>query len=64
MAMQVDVELAEGPENVYGGAFVKKERDLTSHAVAQCLVDPLKSRSWKIRNNDVKNSITGGANPA
>ena len=52
-ACQVEAELLpEGKDNPWGNAFVKKETDLLNESTSGRLVDPMKSRFWKIRNPD------------
>lgn len=59
MVLQVDVELVQGPKNIYGSAFQKYETDLNHEKEAQRLIDPMKARQWRVRNPNVKHPITG-----
>jgi primary-amine oxidase len=44
-----------GLDNPYGGAFVAQETPLGSESVARRVIDPFKSRYWKIANPGRKN---------
>ena len=59
LCLQVDVELVKGPKNRYGSAFQQHATDLTREKAAERLVDPLKARSWTIRNPNVTHAVTG-----
>ncbi len=50
-------------ENPWGGAFVKKETDLTNEADAGRVVDSTKARFWKIKNPAKKHVYSGAALP-
>lgn len=58
--MQVNCEPeALGPDNPYAIGFVSKERDLTHELDAIRNVNFESSRIWKIKNNHVRNRLTG-----
>ena len=58
--LQVEAELLpEGKDNPWGNAFVKKETDLVNESTSGRLVDPMKSRFWKIRNPAVRHEYSG-----
>ena len=46
-----------GEKNPYGGAYETSETVLKSESAAQRLVDPIKSRFWKIINPNKKNHV-------
>ena len=48
--------LARGPENPHGNAFVSRARLLASEREAQCSVDPLSARYWKVVNPQRRNA--------
>jgi primary-amine oxidase len=48
-----------GPDNPYGGAYVAQETPLRSESEAQRLVDPLRSRYWKIVNPRRRHRLGG-----
>ena len=48
-----------GPDNPYGGAFVGQETLLGCESAAQRLVDPLRSRCWKVVNSESRNQLGG-----
>ena len=49
-----------GPDNLYGVGFVSEETDFQTEQEAIRSVDPAASRIWKIKNNNVRNRVTGG----
>ena len=58
--LQVEAELLpEGKDNPWGNAFVKRETDLVNESTSGRLVDPMKSRFWKIRNPAVCHEYSG-----
>jgi primary-amine oxidase len=46
-----------GPENPYGGAFMAQETPLTHESQAKRLVDPLRTRYWKVINRGKLNHV-------
>ena len=48
-----------GPDNPYAIGFVSKETDLTHELAAIRNVNSESSRIWKIKNNNVRNRLTG-----
>ena len=48
-----------GPDNPYGGAYVGQETPLDHESAAQRLVDPMRSRYWKIVNPGRTNRLGG-----
>jgi primary-amine oxidase len=46
-----------GEKNPYGGAYETRETVLKSESAAQRLVDPIKSRFWKVINPNKKNHV-------
>ena len=46
-----------GPKNVYGGAYETSEKVFQRESEARRVVDPFKSRFWKIVNPDRKNHM-------
>jgi primary-amine oxidase len=46
-----------GEKNPYGGAYETSETVLKSESAAQRLVDPIKSRFWKVVNPNKKNHV-------
>ena len=46
-----------GPKNVYGGAYETSEKVLQREGEARRIVDPLKSRFWKVINPERKNHM-------
>jgi primary-amine oxidase len=48
-----------GPENPYGGAFTTAETPLARESVARRLVDPIRSRYWKVINEGAPNRLGG-----
>ena len=46
-----------GPENPHGGAYVTTETELGSESEACRIIDPFKSRFWKIINPERKNHL-------
>jgi primary-amine oxidase len=44
-----------GPDNPYGGAFVTQETPLDTESAARRVVDPFRSRYWKITNAGRRN---------
>ena len=58
--VQVNVEPdPEGPLNPYGVGFSARETELQSELAARRRVDPSKSRVWKIKNHNSRNTVTG-----
>jgi len=56
--VEVDSEpLPLGPENPLGTAWVTKETALRRESEAQRVVDPLRSRRWRIENPRVRNAV-------
>ena len=63
--LQVEAELLpEGKDNPWGNAFVKRETDLLNESTSGRLVDPMKSRFWKIRNPAVRHEYSGAPSRA
>ena len=63
--LQVEAELLpEGKDNPWGNAFVKKETDLVNESTSGRMVDPMKSRFWKIRNPTVCHEYSGALSRA
>ncbi|KAK9802672.1 hypothetical protein WJX73_003875 [Symbiochloris irregularis] len=57
---EVNVESdPEGPLNPYGVGFSAHETELQTELAARRRVDPSKSRVWKIKNYNSRNSMTG-----
>jgi primary-amine oxidase len=48
-----------GPDNPYGGAYVAQETPLDRESGAQRLVDPFRSRYWKVVNPGRTNRVGG-----
>ena len=46
-----------GEKNPYGGAYVTRHEILINESMAQRLVDPIKSRFWKVINPKKKNHV-------
>jgi primary-amine oxidase len=46
-----------GEQNPYGGAYEISENEITSESHAQRLIDPLKSRFWKVVNPNKSNHV-------
>ena len=51
----VEVDAVAAADNPYGGAFVTAETPLERESTARRLVDPLRSRYWKIINRQRRN---------
>ena len=49
----------EGPLNPYGIGFSAHETVLRTELAAKRRVDPSKSRLWKIKNYNSRNTVTG-----
>ncbi|UGS34540.1 primary-amine oxidase [Capillimicrobium parvum] len=56
--VEVDSEpLPPGPDNPLGTAWVTKRTELRTESEAQRIIDPLRARTWRIENPNVRNTV-------